>query len=137
MHAGNGATRRATFLRHKLPLALLVRVLQQRNAGITALLRTVMNQAVFANVQVARAGSAAPVVFQPLGDVLLKLIDPRKRSLFQRDNFIEDLLLARAQRFQLPIVVVKNSESRGESELDGPMRDGEGVCGISYPAAQN
>jgi len=96
MHAGNGAARRATFLRHEFALALLVRIFEQRHAGIPALLRTIMDQAIFADVQVARAGAAPPVVFEAFGDVVLELINARERSFFERDNFLENLLFARA-----------------------------------------
>ena len=75
MHAGNGATRRASFLGHKLALALLVGIFQQRNARITPLLRTIMNQAVLANVQIPCAGAATPIVLQSLCYVVLKLIN--------------------------------------------------------------
>src|ERR1700678_4424189 len=98
MHAGNGAAWGTTFFREELTLTLFVGVFQQRNARVPSLLRTIVNQSVFANVQVARAGAATPIVFEAFCDVVLELIDARKRALFQRDDFFENLLFARSQR---------------------------------------
>ena len=63
VHAGNGAARGAAFFGEEFAVALLVGVFHERNAGIAALLRAIVDQAVFADVEVARAGAAAPVVF--------------------------------------------------------------------------
>src|SRR5450432_210060 len=117
MHAGNRATRCASLLGDKFTLALFVGVLQQRNSGITALLRTVMNQFVLANIQIARAGAATPIVFESLGYVELEFIDARERSFFQGDDLVENFLLARTERLQLAVVVVENSDGGCKSKL--------------------
>src|ERR1017187_3774944 len=57
-------------------------VLGQRNAGIAALLRAVVHQAVFADVEVARAGAAAPVVRLARGDCRLEVIEARVVHFF-------------------------------------------------------
>src|SRR6202044_120038 len=101
MHAGYRTTRSAALLREKFAVALLVGILRQRNAGVAALLRAVMHQAVLADVEIARAGAASPVVLQALGDIVLELIDAREGLLAQRHNLFENFLLARTQRLQL------------------------------------
>src|SRR5580704_1719448 len=106
MHAGYRATRSTALLREKFAVPLLVSVLRQRNAGVAALLRAIMHQAIFADVEIARAGATSPVVLQPLGDVVLELINAREGLLAERHNLFENFLLARAQRLQLAIVVV-------------------------------
>ena len=50
-------------------------VFGERHAGVAALLRAVVHQAVFADIEVARAGAAAPVVGPALGDGFLELVE--------------------------------------------------------------
>ena len=47
-------------------------------AGIAALLRAVVHQALFADVQIARAGATPPVVGLAFGEVVLKAGDARE-----------------------------------------------------------
>src|SRR5271166_203053 len=63
MNAGNRAVGSAAFLRQKFAPKVGLAVLLKGNARIAALLRTVVHQPVLANVQIARAGAAAPIVF--------------------------------------------------------------------------
>ena len=133
---GHGATRGAAFFGKKLAVALLVRILHQRNAGIAALLGAIMDQTVFANVEVARASAAAPVVFFTARDVVLEFIDAREGLFFERDNFLEDFLLARSQRLQLAVMVVQDSHRGGEPQSDGAMGDRQRVFRIAHAAAQ-
>src|SRR5580700_7414891 len=130
MHAGDSATRSAAFLREKFAVALLVGILRQRNAGVAALLRAVMHQAVLADIEIARASAATPVVLQALGDIVLELINAREGLLAQRHDLFEDLLLARTQRLQLAVVVVQNSHGRSEPQLDSAVRHGQSILGI-------
>ena len=78
VNAGDGAVRGARFFRIELAVAALGGVLGERDARIAALLRTVMDEAVLANVEIARAGAAAPIVFAARGDIVLKRIHARK-----------------------------------------------------------
>lgn len=52
MHAGHGAPGCAGFFCIKLAVATLFGILSQRNPRIPSLLRAVMNQSVFANVEI-------------------------------------------------------------------------------------
>src|ERR1700743_291940 len=83
MHAADGAVRRAGLRGKELPLHVLGSVFAQRNARKTALLRAVMHEAVFADVEVARTRPAAPVVRQALRNRLLKLIEARVAAPLQ------------------------------------------------------
>src|SRR5262249_55276936 len=76
LDAGDGAEFRAGFFGVKLALQVFARVLFERDAGKAALLRAVMDEAVFADVQVTRARPAAPVVRPAVSQVLLELIQP-------------------------------------------------------------
>src|SRR5207248_4465796 len=62
MHALQCAGRGAPLFRIVLALEIFHRVLFERNAWIAALLRAPVNEAVLADVEVARSGAAAPFV---------------------------------------------------------------------------
>ena len=64
MHARHGAARRAALFRDEFA-ANVVPCTRQRLAGIAALLRAVVHQAVFADVEITRAGAALPLVLEP------------------------------------------------------------------------
>ena len=84
MDARNRAVRRAAFFGEVLAADVVARVRRERNSRIAALLRAVMHQAVFADVEIARAGAAAPVIGQALRDVVLKGVDAGETALFPR-----------------------------------------------------
>src|SRR2546427_13004852 len=75
VHAGHRAPRRAGLLREELAANVLHRIARQRLGRITALLRAVVHQAVFANVKISRAGAASPPIFFFVGDVVLEEIE--------------------------------------------------------------
>src|SRR5271156_450000 len=95
VHAGHGAARGTGFFGEEFAVALLIGVFHDRNARIAALLRAVVDQAVFADVEIARACAAAPVVFPAARDVVLEFIYAREGLFFERDNFFENFLFAR------------------------------------------
>ena len=109
MHARNCAVRGAAFLGKKFALATLQRVIGERYAWVAALLRAVMHQAVFADVEVARTRAAPPVVFEALRNIALKFVNAREGLLTQRHNLVKNLLLARTEGFQLAVMVVDDS----------------------------
>jgi hypothetical protein len=65
LRAGDGAARRARLLGVVLMFKVLAGVLLEWKGGISALLRAIVNQAVLADIELAAAGSAAPLVPQP------------------------------------------------------------------------
>ena len=62
--------RRARFFRPVFPFEIGGPVLREPDAGRAALLRAPVDQAVFADVEVARAGAAVPLI-RPAGDQIL------------------------------------------------------------------
>ena len=77
VRAGDGAERRAGFLRVVLAPEIFHRVIGERDAGIATLLRAVVDEPVLADVEVARAGAASPVVGASGGEIILKPAEPR------------------------------------------------------------
>src|SRR5882762_9970214 len=59
---------RAPFLGFVFPFEVFHRVIYQRNAGIAALLGTPVDESVFADVEVTRAGATTPFVRLAFGD---------------------------------------------------------------------
>src|SRR5712664_3427192 len=68
MDALDRAGGRAPFFGFVFALEIFHRVVFQRSAGITALLRAPVDQPVFADVEVARARTAAPFVWLSFRD---------------------------------------------------------------------
>ncbi len=137
MDAGNRATRGAGFFGEKFAMALLVCVFRDGDAGIAALLGAIVDQTVFADVEVTRAGPAAPVVLKAGGDIVLELVDPREGALSEGHDFFEDFLLARAKRLELSVAVVEDAYRGCKTELDGAAGDSERVFGITDAAAEH
>src|ERR1700675_2712389 len=81
-----------------LALEIFHRVIFQRRAGIAALLRAPVHQAVFADVEITRAGAATPFVRLAFGDAVLKPVEPRVIFVAQLLNRMKDLLLSFSQR---------------------------------------
>ena len=74
MYARDSAERRAAFWLRGLPHHIFPRVLFERNGGISTLLRTVMHQAVFADIKKAASRGAMPLIRQRANDILLKSV---------------------------------------------------------------
>src|SRR4030095_17262237 len=98
---------------------VFARVLFERNAREAALLRAIMDQAVFADVQIARARAAAPVIRPTVGQVVLKLVQPSELLLAAPPQLFVDLFLDAAERLQLAAPVVNHAERRAEAEFYG------------------
>ncbi len=71
VHAGYGASRRARLDGAVFAADVFHGVLQQRLAGVAALLGAVVYQPVFADIKVAGPGAAARLIFPALRDVVL------------------------------------------------------------------
>src|SRR5690606_16894966 len=77
VHAADRAERRAGLLGVELAADVLARVLRERDARVAALLRAVVHEALLADVEVAGAGAALPVVRLAVDEVVLKPADAR------------------------------------------------------------
>ena len=73
--AADRAVRGAGFLGQELAFDVFRRVVREGDAGVAALLGAVVDQAVFADVEVAGAGAASPVIGLAFGDRFLKLVE--------------------------------------------------------------
>src|SRR5262249_7798085 len=74
MHTSNRAVRSACFLRKVFSFDVCFGVGRQRYSGIAALLRAVMYESVFADVQVTAARSASPLIGFAVGQVFLERV---------------------------------------------------------------
>ena len=72
LHARNCAVGGARFDQVVFAFQILTRVLFQRNTGITALLRAVVDETVFTNIEVATPSTTMPVVGSPFYQIFIK-----------------------------------------------------------------
>src|SRR5579864_9756136 len=100
VHAGNRALGRTGFFGEEFSAKIVAGVLFQRDSGVAALLRAVVDQAVLANIKVARTGAAPPLVGLALRDVVLEGVDAGETALLHRLHFVIDAAFFRAQRLQ-------------------------------------
>src|SRR5256714_15667639 len=137
VRAGHRAERRAPLLRVVLALDVGLRVLLDGDAGRAALLRAVVYESVLADVEVARAGAAAPGVGLARGEAVLEPPQARVLRLVQSLQLVVNLLLAFGQRLQKPVPVVYDADRRGEAEFDCAARDCERVFRVTDAAADD
>src|SRR6185437_15479834 len=135
--AGDRAVWRAGFFRKELAANVGYGILFQGCARIAALLRAVMYQPVFANVEVSRARAATPVVGFSLGDVVLEAVDAGKTALFQALHLVINTLLLAIERLQLAGTVMNNSDGGAEAEFQRTFPDGQRILRIFYAAADH
>ena len=127
MDAAHGAVRGAGFLGQVFAADIFDRVFFERRAGVAALLRAVVHQAVLADIHVAGAGAALPVIGLALRDGVLEKIEPREVPILHRLHLVIDLALLLAQRTKLAVAIVNDADRGGEAELDGAAADHQSV----------
>src|SRR5579863_5754335 len=137
MHARYGAVRRAGFLGEEFAAQVVASVGFERNAGIAALLRAVMHQPIFANVEIPPARAAAPVVGLALCNVVLKSVNAGEAGLFERLHFVVDAAFFFAQRLHLAAAIVNDADGRSESERDSALANRERILRMRDAAADN
>src|SRR5215510_12337890 len=81
MDAAHRAERGARLGRGELAADVVDGVAVERHGGEAALLRAVVHEPVFADVEVARARAAPPLVRPAVRDVVLEAADPRVEVL--------------------------------------------------------
>src|SRR5436190_20662307 len=109
-----GASWRTPFLRIVFPIKIIHRVLLKWNARITALLRTPVDKAVLADVEIPRARSAAPVVGLPFGYAVLKPIQSGMIFITELLHLLKNLFLSNGKRLQSSIIIVNDSHGSRE-----------------------
>src|SRR6185312_14946368 len=137
MHARHRAVGRARLGAAVLPPDVRDRVLGQRDTGMAALLRAVMHQAVFADVEVAAAGAALPAIGLGLGDVVLKLVEPREAALPQPLHLLIDGRFLGRERQQLAMAVVDDPHRGNKTKVHRALRDGERILGMLHARTQH
>src|SRR5687767_595320 len=98
-----------------------------------------MHEAVLADVEIAAAGSALPVVRAPTREVSLEivLVLYRIERRCQRSNLAVDALLLRRQRHQPAVTVVDQADRRRETQVDRPPCDRQSVLGVTQVATEH
>ncbi len=137
LHAGDGAAHGAGLYGVEFTDNIFAGVFGERRAGVAALLRAPVHQAILTDIEIAGAGAATPLVILAAGDVVLEVVEARVGTLAQRHDLLKDALLVRAERLQLAIAVVQHADSAGEAERKRAARDGKRVFGIFYAAAED
>src|SRR5262249_520661 len=110
LNTGDGAPLGAWLFGVKLPLDVCVSVVFQRDGGVATLLGAVMDQSVFADVQVARPGPAAPFVRPAVSQIVLKPVKARPALRAETFQLFVNPRLSLAQRFELSRAVMNDAE---------------------------
>jgi len=96
-----------------------------------------MHQPVLANVEIPRAGTAAPLVGAALSDVILEGVHPGEGALLQRFHLMVDAALFIAQRLQLSAAIVDDPNSLTETQLKRSFANGQRILWIAHPPAHH
>src|SRR5271165_5764661 len=110
MHARHCAVWSTALFGEELAANVGDRVLLHRYAGIAALLRTVVHQAVFADVEVTRTRATAPLVGPAVGNVVLEPVEARVIVLLELLHFQKDIALIFAERLELSFAIVNDAD---------------------------
>ena len=139
VHAADRAQWRAPFLPMKFAPQVVLTVAFEGDARTAALLRTPVNETVFADVEVTATSRAMPVVRLPVRQVLLKPVVVRvvERRVAERDDLLEDASLRIIQRPQPAASVMNNADRGRESQGACPSGDRNCIFWIADPAADD
>ena len=112
-------------------------ILLEGDSGIAALLRAVVDESVFANIEVARASAAAPLVGPSLRDVVLEGIDAREAALLHAFHLVVNGAFFVLERLNLALAVVNDADGGTESEFHGAFTDRQRILRITGPTADD
>src|ERR1700733_293146 len=96
-----------------------------------------MHEAVFTNVEVAGAGTTAPVVRLAFGDIVLEPVEARIMPLRHALHLEEHFAFRRAERAKLSVAVMDDADGRCETELYGAASDYQRIMGVVNSAADH
>ena len=97
-----------------------------------------MDQPVLADVHVARPSATAPFAWPPLGDCILKVVvQAREMALLALAHRLINGFFAFAQRLQLAIAIVDDSQGRREAKFQGSLAHDQRVFRIPDAAANH
>src|ERR1022692_2588448 len=137
VHAGNRTARRAGFFGQELAPDVGYGVFGERLGRISALLRTVVHQAVFADVQIAGASPAAPAVLPAVRNIVLEIVELRIAAFPHGAHGPVHFALRGGERLQLPGAIVNDAHGRSETQLHGALADHQRILGIANTAAHH
>src|SRR5262249_36320880 len=107
---------------------------------MAALLRTVMNASVFADIEIPAARVAMPLVWQSLGEIVLEAAVAHEigKLLFGTvHNVVVNLFLLRVQRTKLSGMVVDDSNCAAKTQFTSATTDGKSIFRIPDRTAQH
>ena len=111
---------------------ILRTVTLERCGGAAPLLRAPVNEPVLADIEIAGAGGAMPVVGSAYREILLKpvVVCKIEGGLSDRNHLLQHPALMIVERQQLAAAVVDDPGGRGKAELAGSPRHGDGIIGM-------
>src|SRR5215831_3965973 len=117
MDAADGAVRRAPLGRQELALDVVDCVVLERDAGRAALLRAPVDESVLADIEIARAGTAAPLVRLAVGELFLEvrdagveILEDLQRAVDGRRHLVVHLAFHGTERLEQPLAVVDDAD---------------------------
>src|SRR5882724_9784824 len=125
------------FFCQELTANISQRVFLQRDRRVATLLRAVVNQSLLADVEIAGAGAATPLVGTSLGDVVLKSVDPRETALLHGLHLMVDGSLFVGEGLELSAAIVNDSDGGAEAELQGAAADRQGILRVLDSASHH
>ncbi len=130
MYARDCAVWRTALFGEEFAANVLFGVVGDRDARISALLGAVMDQAVFADIEITGPGAAFPIVWPAHSNIVLKII---QASITGLANFFQ--LLEYGQLFipewtNLSTAIVNDAHGGRKAEVNRTVRDGEGILRI-------
>src|SRR5262245_26118118 len=139
MHAADRAERGTSLFDVVLTMQVLVGVPLERDAWMTALLRTPVHETVFADVQVAAAGAAVPIVRQAGRQVALEtvVVDVIEDGRADLGHPLQHCALLVVERQEMAAAIVDDADRRHEPELARAPRNGERIARISGATADD
>ena len=142
--AADRAERRAPFRRQELAADVVDRVRRRAARRAAALLRAPVHEPVLADVEIACAGAALPVVRLAVGKVHLEaadagveVLEDLSASVDPPHHVVEHRALVRAERLEEAGAVVDDADRGGEAELRGAVVDRARVFRVLDAAADH
>src|SRR5579862_3552252 len=137
MYAADGAVGGAALGGEELAFDIFAGVVGDGHARVAALLAAVVDQAVFADVEVTRPGAAAPVVGPALGDGRLELVELGVVGLLAVGHGEKDLRFLGLEGLELAVAVVDDADGGFEAEFQGAAADGQCILGVTDASADH
>ena len=97
---------RARFLCQIFAANVFNRIFLERDGRVAALLRAVVHQPIFANIEIPCPSPAAPLVRLAQGNIVLEGIDAREAPLFERFHLVIHAALVVHKRLELAIAIM-------------------------------